>query len=83
MALLLGLKLALQRKISHLFTLGDSMIYLSYLISKQTPKDGPISRTILRISQLLTEIKEVKVLHVLRSLNTQANSYANEACNLN
>ena len=58
--------LALKININQLIIVGDSMIVIQHLVTKQAPIYGPLLQIIKRIFILIKEFEDIKFLHTLR-----------------
>ena len=79
-ALIMGLELALEKKITHLHIYGDSE-----LIVKQINKVNEVTHQLgaynFKVKQLLTKFTKFTIKHVLRTENKLADQLANDAMN--
>ena len=79
-ALIMGLELALERKITHLHIYRDSE-----LIVKQINKVNEVTHQLgaynFKVKQLLTKFTKFTIKHVLRTENKLADQLANDAMN--
>ena len=61
---------------------GDSELLIKALRNNKGLNDPVLNKQILRVSRLLKEFPSVQIFHILRELNSEADSLANIGCNL-
>eukprot|EP00253_Pinus_taeda_P009325 PITA_09325 len=61
---------------------GDSELLIKALLKKKGLKDPILNKQILRVNRLLKDFSSVQIFHILRELNSEADSLANIGCNL-
>jgi ribonuclease HI len=77
LALWQGLIQALKLNVQKIMIFGDSKQVVEALNSKKSPKDIALAHLYKKIFLLLSQLKEYKLYHVLRTLNGQADTEAN------
>ena len=77
-----GLSQAIRLDIQDLTVVGDSRIILHHLICRELPSSFHLRQVIRRIFLLLPLFSSIEFFHVLRDLNEQADSAANEAISI-
>ena len=82
LALWQGLSQAIRLDIQDLTVVGDSRIILHHLICREFPSSFLLRQVIRRIFLLLPLFSSIEFFHVLRDLNEQADSAANEAISI-
>ena len=82
LALWQGLSQAIRLDIQDLTVVGDSRIILHHLICRELPSSFRLRQVIRRIFLLLPLFNSIEFFHVLRDLNEQADSAANEAISI-
>jgi hypothetical protein len=56
---------------------GDSRIIIQAIISKKKPKHVLLAQVYSKVSLLLSNFRKIKIYHVLRALNSLADTEAN------
>lgn len=78
LALWQGLRLAATKNIQNLVVFGDSSVIIQALKMRRRPNNLRLGQILRKLTHLLHNFKEVSFYHILRGLNTQANSEANK-----
>lgn len=78
LALWQGLRLAATKNIQNLVVFGDSSVIIQALKMRRRPNNLRLGQILKKLTHLLHNFKEVSFYHILRGLNTQANSEANK-----
>ena len=60
---------------------GDSELLIKALRKNKRLNDPVLNKQILRVTRLLKEFPSVQIFHILRELNSEADSLANIECN--
>ena len=60
--------------------IGDSAIIISLMVHKRTATNLALQQLIIRCHALIQQMNEIQFIHVLRSLNKEADAHANNAC---
>ena len=82
LALWQGLSQAIRLGIQDLTVVGDSRLILHHLICRELPSSSRLRQVIRRIFLLMPLFSSIEFFHVLRDLNEQADSAANEAISI-
>lgn len=77
-ALLQGIKVAISLNARAMHVFGDSSIIIQFMHSNKSPKDNKLAR----IKEEPYKIQEIQFLHILRTLNKEADTNANGASRL-
>jgi len=82
LSLLKALQLARNENQKEILVFGDSELMIKSLLNKKGLKDPVLNKQILRVNRLMKDLSSVQIFHILRELNTEADSLANIGCNL-
>ena len=82
LSLLKACQLARKGNSRDILVLGDSELLIKSLINKKAPKDPVLNKQLKRVSRLLQEFSTAQIFHILRDLNTEADTLANTGCTL-
>ena len=72
-----GLQIAKNNQVQKMIILGDSMIIICCVDLNMFHLEGPLSRTMGRINQIIAEFDELKFFHVIRNFNIVVDTQAN------
>jgi len=75
-------QLARGKESKEIAVFGDSELLIKALRNNKGLNDPVLNKQILRVSRLLKEFPSVQIFHILRELNSEADSLANIGCNL-
>eukprot|EP00253_Pinus_taeda_P009219 PITA_09219 len=82
LSLLKVCQLARGKESKEIAVFGDSELLIKALRSNKRLNDPVLNKQILRVTRLLKEFPSVQIFHILRELNSEADSLANIGCNL-
>eukprot|EP00253_Pinus_taeda_P023772 PITA_23772 len=82
LSLLKACQLARKRNPKEIAVFGDSELLIKALRKNKSFNDPVLNKQILRVIRLLKEFPSVQIYHILRELNSEADSLANIGCNL-
>eukprot|EP00253_Pinus_taeda_P018086 PITA_18086 len=82
LSLLKACQLAKEKDPKEIAVFGDSELLIKALRKNKRFNDPILNKQILRVTRLLKEFPSVQIFHILRELNSEADSLANIGCNL-
>jgi ribonuclease HI len=82
LSLLKACQLARKRNPKEIVVFGDSELLIKALRKNKRFNDPALNKQMTRVIRLLKEIPSVQIFHILRELNSEADSLANIGCNL-
>eukprot|EP00253_Pinus_taeda_P028787 PITA_28787 len=82
LSLLKACQLAKEKDPKEIAVFGDSELLIKALRKNKRFNDPILNKQILRVTRLLKEFLSVQIFHILRELNSDADSLANIGCNL-
>ena len=81
LSLLKACQLARGKDPKEVAVFGDSELRIKALRKNKRLNDPVLNKQILRVTRLLKEFPSVQIFHILRELNSEADSLANIGCN--
>eukprot|EP00253_Pinus_taeda_P005327 PITA_05327 len=81
LSLLKACQLARGKDPMEITVFGDSELLIKALKKNKRLNDPILNKQILRVTRLLKEFPSVQIFHILRELNSEADSLANIGCN--
>eukprot|EP00253_Pinus_taeda_P031968 PITA_31968 len=81
LSLLKACQLARGKDPKEIAVFGDSELLIKALRKNKRLNDPVLNKQILRVTRLLKEFPSVQIFHILRELNSEADSLANIGCN--
>jgi ribonuclease HI len=82
LSLLKACQLARKRNPEEIVVFGDSELLIRALRKNKRFNDSALNKLMTRVIRLLKEFPSVQIFHILRELNSEADSLANIGCNL-